>query len=85
MVTWLIRYYEVVRRPLDLGAVCRRVEDAKYKDLPAFEKDMGLVLDNALAFYPATSQTAKDCLVLRWLGIHRRTVLKKKLVLLLRS
>ena len=52
------RYYQLVKRPIDLGAIKARVDGQGYFALAEFEADMRLLFANARAFDEATNHPA---------------------------
>ena len=43
-------YFEVVKTPMDLGMVKRKVDKGAYADVEAFEADVRLVFSNAVLY-----------------------------------
>jgi len=43
-------YFEIIKKPMDLGTVQKRVESGAYHDIPAFEADVMLTFDNAMTY-----------------------------------
>lgn len=43
-------YFEVVKHPMDLGQVKKRLENGFYKELSSFESDVKLVFDNCILY-----------------------------------
>lgn len=48
-------YYEIVKKPMDLGTVRRRLDANGYRTLKAFVSDVRLVWSNAMAYNPPGS------------------------------
>ncbi|KAH9251081.1 hypothetical protein BASA81_011156 [Batrachochytrium salamandrivorans] len=46
-------YFNVVKRPMDLGTIRRRLDNCRYHRPADFEADVRLVFDNAMRFNPA--------------------------------
>lgn len=43
-------YFEVVKHPMDLTLVVKKLQEGTYKDLASFERDTKLVFENAILF-----------------------------------
>ncbi|GMH62490.1 hypothetical protein TL16_g03485, partial [Triparma laevis f. inornata] len=43
-------YFEVIKKPMDLGTVKKNVENAGYHDIESFKEDCHLAFDNALNY-----------------------------------
>jgi E1A/CREB-binding protein len=43
-------YYDVIRNPMDLGLIRRRLENGFYQNLYSFESDVYLVFDNCILY-----------------------------------
>jgi len=48
-------YFDVVRMPMDLGTVMKRLEAGSYRDLHNFVTDVHLTFDNAMVYNPKNS------------------------------
>ena len=49
-------YLEVVKHPMDLGTIRKKLEAGTYEDLDAFEADVVLMLENAMLYNGEGSQ-----------------------------
>ena len=52
-------YLEIIKSPMDLGTVRRKVEGGGYRDIEAVAKDVLLTFDNALHYNPETSTVSQ--------------------------
>eukprot|EP01036_Dinobryon_divergens_P022197 gene22197-30437_t len=48
-------YFQVIKTPMDLGTVLKRLESASYRDLHYFVSDVHLTFDNAMHYNPKSS------------------------------
>jgi hypothetical protein len=48
-------YFEVVKRPMDLGTIKKRLENGCYHSLEAFQVDVNLTFENAMLYNPEGS------------------------------
>ncbi|QPG75574.1 hypothetical protein FOA43_002930 [Brettanomyces nanus] len=48
-------YFNVIKHPMDLGTVAKKMEDGEYTTAEEFEKDVRLVFSNCYAFNPESS------------------------------
>jgi hypothetical protein len=60
-----IGYFDVIRRPMDLGTVSCNLCSMKYPFLADFVADVHLVFDNAMTFNDPASKLHRDALALR--------------------
>jgi len=51
-------YHDIVKRPMDLGTVKRRVEQKRYRSIKSFSDDVRQVWYNAVLYNPAGSEVA---------------------------
>ena len=51
----LTDYYEIVKLPMDLGTIRKKLDLNSYRDLDTFRFDINLVFDNALLYNPEES------------------------------
>ncbi len=71
-------YLSVIAEPMDFGTIRTRVEQNAYRDAASFERDMRLVVDNAMLFNPPTTQYWQVAeRISRWLprAVERETEL----------
>jgi len=48
-------YFEVIKRPMDLGTIKKRLENGSYHELNGFKGDVNLTFDNAMLYNPKGS------------------------------
>jgi len=48
-------YFQVIKRPMDLGSIRKRLENGCYRSLEEFEADVHLTFDNAMLYNPEGS------------------------------
>ncbi|KAF8566892.1 hypothetical protein P879_03835 [Paragonimus westermani] len=53
-------YYEVIKRPMDLGSVRDRIDARQYTNAEEFMKDIELIYHNALEYNPANVPRSRD-------------------------
>jgi len=70
-------YYKVVRRPMDLARLRQRVEEGRYRDLAAFEKDFILMCDNARRFNKDESVIFQDSVTLQALFLKEKQLIEE--------
>ena len=51
----LMDYFDVVKAPMDLGSVLKRLESGSYRDFQNFVSDVHLTFDNAMLYNPKNS------------------------------
>ena len=56
-----MNYYEVIRRPMDLGAIKSKLADGRYIDPSQLIADMELIWSNCLKFNQADAPIIDDC------------------------
>ncbi|RKP22226.1 Bromodomain-containing protein, partial [Syncephalis pseudoplumigaleata] len=49
-------YYDIVRRPMDLNTVRKRIRDSKINTTDEFHHDMLLIFQNAIMYNPIGSE-----------------------------
>lgn len=62
------QYRNIIRRHMDLGMIRARLEEGSYSGSQEFFRDLLLVFNNALIFYPKSSQEHRAAVVLRELA-----------------
>jgi len=76
-------YFDVIKNPMDLTTIRRRVEAGYYKTLKDFASDVLLVYDNAILYNPETkdgygvNETAKEYAQI-FVEEHNKTLLRMK-------
>merc|ERR1712227_520515 len=58
-------YYEVIRRPVDIFKIQGKIDDGKYDDLDALEKDFMLLCSNTQKYNEDGSLIHEDSMVLQ--------------------
>merc|ERR1712077_76446 len=58
-------YYEVIRRPVDISKIQGKIDDGKYDDLDALEKDFMLLCSNTQKYNEDGSLIHEDSIVLQ--------------------
>lgn len=53
-------YFRVVKRPISLGQIQKRIKDGKYPQWSEFEEDVFLIKRNALQYNAEKSDVVKD-------------------------
>eukprot|EP00924_Labyrinthula_sp_SR-Ha-C_P003237 augustus_masked-scaffold_15-processed-gene-3.40-mRNA-1 protein AED:0.01 eAED:0.02 QI:0/-1/0/1/-1/1/1/0/1759 len=48
-------YFDVIKRPMDMGTIKKRLDGNQYRDLRSFAKDVRLVYNNAMIYNPESS------------------------------
>jgi len=54
-------YFNIIKEPMDLATISRRLEEGEYKTPWEFCKDMWLMFDNAWLYNKKTSRVYKYC------------------------
>merc|ERR1712045_931647 len=58
-------YYEVIRKPVDIAKIQKRIDDDKYDDMDALEKDFFLMCKNTQQYNEDGSLIFEDSIVLQ--------------------
>merc|ERR1711997_630607 len=58
-------YYEIIRRPVDIAKIQQRIDDDKYEDMDALEKDFMLMCKNTQQYNEDGSLIFEDSIVLQ--------------------
>merc|ERR1719205_590517 len=58
-------YYEIIRRPVDISKIQQRIDDDKYEDMDALEKDFMLMCKNTQQYNEDGSLIFEDSIVLQ--------------------
>merc|ERR1712156_125445 len=58
-------YYEIIRRPVDISKIQQRIDDDKYDDMDALEKDFALMCKNTQQYNEDGSLIFEDRIVLQ--------------------
>jgi len=56
-----VQYYEIIKDPIDLNTIGKKLEDGKYKTIVDMKKDITLLVKNARTFNEPQSQV--KCIV----------------------
>jgi E1A/CREB-binding protein len=54
-------YYEIVRKPMDLSTIKRKLDTGQYKDPWEYVDDVWLMFDNAWVYNKKSSRVYKYC------------------------
>merc|ERR1712203_443047 len=69
-------YYEVIRRPVDIFKIQGKIDDGKYDDLDALEKDFMLLCSNTQKYNEDGSLIHEDSIVLQSVFTNAREKLQ---------
>merc|ERR1711862_289326 len=58
-------YYEVIRKPVDIAKIQKRIEEEHYEDMDALEKDFALMCKNTQQYNEDGSLIFEDSIVLQ--------------------
>ncbi|XP_025830418.1 ATP-dependent helicase brm isoform X3 [Agrilus planipennis] len=58
-------YYEIIKKPIDIGKILNRIEEGKYWDFGDLEKDFMLLCQNAQTYNEEASVIHEDSIVLQ--------------------
>merc|ERR1712029_913709 len=58
-------YYEIIRKPVDISKIQQRIDDDKYEDMDALEKDFMLMCKNTQQYNEDGSLIFEDSIVLQ--------------------
>merc|ERR1719412_517326 len=73
-------YYEVIRRPVDISKILTKIDDGKYDDLDALEKDFMLLCSNTQKYNEDGSLIHEDSIVLQSVFTNAREKLSNEWV-----
>merc|ERR1719369_2578340 len=71
-------YYEVIRKPMDITKILTKIEDEKYEDLDALEKDFMLRCTNTQRYNEDGSLIHEDSIVLQSVFTNARERLEQE-------
>eukprot|EP00096_Caligus_rogercresseyi_P008161 TRINITY_DN2655_c1_g3_i1.p1 TRINITY_DN2655_c1_g3~~TRINITY_DN2655_c1_g3_i1.p1 ORF type:complete len:1292 (-),score=611.11 TRINITY_DN2655_c1_g3_i1:163-4038(-) len=71
-------YYEVIKRPIDIARIFHKIENEKYSDMDALEKDFLLLCSNAQTYNEDDSLIHEDSIVLQSVFISARQRLRQE-------
>jgi len=71
-------YYEIIKRPVDIAKIEQRIENDKYEDLDAIEKDFMLLCKNTQQYNEDGSLIHEDSIVLQSVFTNARERLEQE-------
>merc|ERR1712141_962978 len=71
-------YYEIIRRPVDIAKIQQRIDDDKYEDMDALEKDFMLMCKNTQQYNEDGSLIFEDSIVLQSVFTNARERLEQE-------
>merc|ERR1712073_271785 len=71
-------YYEIIRRPVDISKIQQRIDDDKYDDMDALEKDFMLMCKNTQQYNEDGSLIFEDSIVLQSVFTNARERLEQE-------
>jgi hypothetical protein len=61
----LPEYYELIKRPIHLETIRKRIVNEKYKAMEEFEEDVTMLIENSRAYYSRETEQCKDIEILQ--------------------
>merc|ERR1712129_204893 len=71
-------YYEIIRRPVDIAKIHQRIDDEKYEDFSAMQKDFMLLCENTQKYNEDGSLIFEDSIVLQSVFTNARERLEQE-------
>merc|ERR1712029_403078 len=71
-------YYEVIRKPVDIAKIQKRIDDEKYEDMDALEKDFMLMCKNTQQYNEDGSLIFEDSIVLQSVFTNARSRIEQE-------
>ena len=71
-------YYEVIRKPVDISKILTKIEDGKYDDMDALERDFMLLCNNTQKYNEDGSLIHEDSIVLQSVFTNAREKLSNE-------
>merc|ERR1712083_601124 len=71
-------YYEIIKRPVDIAKIEQRIDNDKYEDLDAIEKDFMLLCKNTQQYNEDGSLIYEDSIVLQSVFTNARERLEQE-------
>merc|ERR1712123_339673 len=71
-------YYEVIRKPVDIAKIVQRIDDDKYEDMDALERDFMILCKNTQHYNEDGSLIFEDSIVLQSVFTNARERLKQE-------
>merc|ERR1719509_252131 len=71
-------YYEIIRRPVDIAKIQQRIDDEKYDDFSAMQKDFMLLCENTQKYNEDGSLIFEDSIVLQSVFTNARERLEQE-------
>merc|ERR1712112_443359 len=72
-------YYEIIKRPVDIAKIQQRIDDEKYDDMSALQKDFMLLCTNTQQYNEDGSLIFEDSIVLQSVFTNARERLEQEL------
>ncbi len=69
-------YYSVVKKPIDMNIIEKKMATGMYQKLEQTFDDLSLMMDNAFRFFPWETQQSQDAVVLHRAITRKYTDLK---------
>merc|ERR1712123_71647 len=70
-------YYEVIRKPVDIAKIVQRIDDDKYEDMDALERDFMILCKNTQRYNEDGSLIFEDSIVLQSVFTNARERLEQ--------
>merc|ERR1719330_16678 len=71
-------YYEIIRRPVDIAKIQQRIDDDKYEDMDALERDFMILCKNTQHYNEDGSLIFEDSIVLQSVFTNARERLEQE-------
>merc|ERR1712106_1040376 len=71
-------YYEVIRKPVDIAKIQQRIDDEKYEDMDALERDFMILCKNTQHYNEDGSLIFEDSIVLQSVFTNARERLEQE-------
>merc|ERR1712117_405358 len=71
-------YYEIIKRPVDIAKIQQRIDDEKYDDMSALQKDFMLLCTNTQQYNEDGSLIFEDSIVLQSVFTNARERLEQE-------
>merc|ERR1712173_157892 len=71
-------YYEIIRKPVDIAKIQQRIDDEKYEDMDALERDFMILCKNAQHYNEDGSLIFEDSIVLQSVFTNARERLEQE-------
>merc|ERR1712226_702538 len=71
-------YYEIIRKPVDIAKIQQRIDDDKYDDMAALQRDFMLLCENTQKYHEDGSLIFEDSIVLQSVFTNARERLEQE-------